>query len=261
VNRIRREGPLRSADLEGSDGGGWWKHKPAKKVALALWSRGDLAVRERKNFLRSFDLTSRVIPEEFRRRRVSRERGMRELLLLALSGHGWAQTGTLARTWRFNNLTRELERRMQELADAGEIISCRLQTGGGKSLGGWIRPGDLELAEKLAAARPRSDAGVLLSPFDPVLWDRSRVRLLFGFEQLLEIFKPAPMRKYGYYCLPVLAGETLVGRVDLKAGRARETLTVLHRSLEQPEKPEYKRALDTGLERYARALGLGLTEG
>jgi hypothetical protein len=123
---------------------------------------------------------------------------------------------------------------------------------------GWIRPADRELAARLEAARPRPDRGVLLSPFDPVLWDRARVTRLFGFDALLEIFKPAPQRQYGYYCLPVLAGEHLVARLDLKADRRQGMLHVVSAHFENAggsEKRDRKAAQDAAL-RYASALQL-----
>ena len=126
---------------------------------------------------------------------------------------------------------------------------------------GWIRPNDLELAARLKRVRPRADKGVLLSPFDPVLWDRRRVRQLFAFDQVLEIFKPAPTRKYGYYCLPVLAGDQLVARVDLKADWKAKKLNVLS-VLVEPANPtgaansEAREAVRTALNRYAGALKL-----
>ena len=96
----------------------------------------------------------------------------------------------------------------------------------------WIRPDDLELAERLQRVRPRQEKGVLLSPFDPILWDRARVKLLFDFDQVLEIFKPEPQRVYGYFCLPVLSGEQLVARVDLKAEQKKRTLLIRSQHLE-----------------------------
>jgi uncharacterized protein YcaQ len=105
---------------------------------------------------------------------------------------------------------------------------------------------------------------VLLSPFDPLLWDRPRVKRLFGFDQVLEIFKPAPQRIYGYYCMPVLAGERLVARFDLKADRKRAVLRVLAGHFEggggsRPETAADGEAARSALQRYADALGLELT--
>lgn len=217
--RVHEEGPLRSQDMEGRGSRGWWDLKIARKVASALWSAGEFAIRERRNFQRSFDLTERVIPGELLDTEVDESEALPRLLLRAVAGHGWASTGTLAQTWRLTGCQPKIRVALETLRETGEIVPCRLLDRDGKATAGWIRPSDLALAERAGGLRPRRDRGVLLSPFDPVLWDRNRVRMLFGFEQVLEIFKPAAQRAYGYYCLPVLAGERLVARVDLKAER------------------------------------------
>ena len=130
----------------------------------------------------------------------------------------------------------------------------------GKRTPGWIGPQDVELVERLRSARPRRDAGVLLSPFDPVLWERDRVRALFGFDQLLEIFKPEPQRVYGYYCLPVLAGESLVARVDLKADRRASVVRVLTCRFEGPNPdrgtPSQAEAVRSALARFGASVKL-----
>lgn len=227
LDRVRAEGPLRTSDLEGERGKGFWQLGIGKRVADALWSSGELAIRERKNFQRTYDVAERVIPEDLRARSVPEDEALKLLLLRALEGHGWATTGTLARTWRLRNRKAKLEAALVALREEGRIVPCALVEDDGRRTAGWIRPEDLALTGALARLRPRPDRGVLLSPFDPVLWDRERVAKLFGFDAVLEIYKPAPKRTYGYYCLPILAGERLVGRLDLKADRARGKLHVL----------------------------------
>jgi len=259
--RIREEGPIRSIDMEGEGSRGWWDLKLAKRIATALWSSGELAIRERRNFQRTYDLAERVIPPEWLGRSEPYPKALEHLLLKALEGHGWAQTGTLAQTWRLRNRAADLAAALKRLVARGEVIPCALSEDGGKRTAGWMRPADRDLAARLARVRPRTDAGVLLSPFDPLLWDRPRVRRLFGFDQVLEIFKPAPKRIYGYYCLPVLAGERLVARYDLKADAKAGRLHVLSRRFEGADPARPASAADgeaarSALARYAEALGL-----
>lgn len=224
LERIGREGPLRSVDME-SGGGGWWQMRPIKKVALALWSCGELAIRERRRFLRTFDLAENVIPGALRCRPLARPEAVQTLIDRALAGHGWATTATVAATWRLKSA--EVGQALLHMEEGGAVQRCALAGDDGRVVAGWIRPADMELAGRMGALRPRRDRGVLLSPFDPILWDRGRVRRLFAFEQVLEIYKPAAERRYGYYCLPVLAGDRMVARVDLKCDRHNDELRVL----------------------------------
>ena len=259
--RIRQEGPLRSIDMEGRGSRGWWDLKTVKRVATALWSSGELAISERRNFQRHYDLAERVIPECWRKNPTAEPQAIEQLLVLALKGHGWASTGTLAQTWRLKNRQKQIRKILNHLVEKGAIVPCAVAGNGQKKHPGWIRPGDLELAARLKRVRPRKDRGVLLSPFDPVLWDRRRVKLLFGFDQILEIFKPAAKRIYGYYCLPVLAGDRLVARVDLKADWKAKKLHVLSQRFEVSNHAgkalgNDREALRTALTRYAGALGL-----
>ncbi|MEZ4428903.1 MAG: crosslink repair DNA glycosylase YcaQ family protein [Nannocystaceae bacterium] len=256
LQRVRDEGPLHAAALEGKSRGGWWNLDRGKKLVSALWSAGELAVCERVRFQRRYDLTERVIPDALRGRELPLADAMRALVRKALEGHGWATTTTIAATWRLAKLRDELTRALAELAEAGELTPCALAGDDGATTSGWIRVVDLERAAKLRRARPRPDQGVLLSPFDPVLWDRARAKRLFDFEQLLEIYKPAAKRVYGYYCLPILAGDALVGRVDLKANRQAKALTLqaLHYEARRPDAAT-RAAAQLAVARYAKSVG------
>jgi len=264
--RIRDEGPMRSLDMEGSGSRGWWDLKLVKRVATALWSSGELAIRERRNFQRVYDLAERVIPECWRQHSMPESQAIEQLLIQALKGHGWAASGTLSQTWRLTNQKKNITSALDRLVEKGEIVPCFLTGDDKKKIPGWILGSDLELAARLKRVRPRPDKGVLLSPFDPVLWDRRRVRQLFDFDQVLEIFKPAPQRKYGYYCLPVLAGDRLVARVDLKADWKAHKLNVLSVLFEEANRTgkansTAREALRSALNRYAGALTLKLVGG
>jgi uncharacterized protein YcaQ len=259
LRRIREEGPLRSADFEGTRHDYMWGLKLSNKLLGALWSCGDLAIRERHKFGRIYDLTERVIPSEWREKAVPTREAIKILLLKALDGHGWAPTRTLTATWRLQNRQKETKRALADLHGEGRIYPCSLELPTGRKLAGWIRPADLEPVSRLRRIRPRADRGVLLTPFDPLLWDRQRVQHLFGFDQVLEIYKPAPKRIYGYYCLPVLAGDHLVARCDLKADRRAGILNVLSVHYEDETSAEDREATRIAMARYSRALQLKMS--
>ena len=259
LGRIRDEGPLRSLDFESERYGTNWQLKTATLVASGLWGTGELAIRERRSFQRVYDLTERVIPDEVRSQSTTFDEALPELILKALDGHGWASRGTIAETWRLKNRGGDIDAALGRLEESGEIAACELLDEGGGRTGGWIRVEDLELAARLDRSRPRRDRGVLLSPFDPVLWDRKRVAALFGFDQILEIYKPASQRQYGYYCLPVLAGDRLVARVDLKCDRKERRIeTLSSRYEDEKPTPAHQEALRTAVERHGRLLGMDI---
>ncbi|MCA9726389.1 MAG: crosslink repair DNA glycosylase YcaQ family protein [Candidatus Eisenbacteria bacterium] len=264
---IRDQGPVRSLDLEGKGtGDGWWGHKPAKRVAIVLWLTGELAIRERRGFQRTFDLAERVIPDALRDRPLRFADALPTLMLRALDGHGWATVGTLASTWRLLNVRPQIDIALRRLHAEGRIVPCSLRDDNGKKTAGWIRTDHLELAARLRRLRPDPESARVLSPFDPVLWDRKRVLSLFHFEQTLEIFKPETQRVYGYFCLPVLLDEHLVGRVDLRADRRTGSLVVVKKHVEATapsDAPkltaaERTRAVDAAVQRHADSLGLRL---
>ncbi len=260
MRRVRDEGPLRSSDLGETAKPGWWNLSVNKKLLSALWSCGDLAIRERRGFQRVYDLTKRVIAERWREQRVPRRAAIAQLLLRALAAVGWATTGTLAGTWRLRNMRPEIDAALKRLQLEGRIAACAIE--GSPRSTGWIRPEDLELAGRLASIRPRRDRAVLLSPFDPVLWDKRRTQQLFDFDHVMEIFKPPEKREHGYYCLPVLAGERIVARCDLKADRKAGRVELLSTHLE-PLRDGRTRASDhpaiqSALRRHADAMRLAL---
>ena len=261
LQRVEREGPLRSIDLEGSGSGkgGWWDLKLTRRVAESLWLAGRLAVRERRSFQRSFDLVERVIPDGARSRRVSTAAAFDTLLLRALAGHGWASTGTLASDVASGQVPGADQRLAANACRSGDRIHpVRASYRERRTVPGWIRVEDLERHSRDSNACDRDAIGeCCCHPSIPLLWDRARVQILFDFEQRIEIYKPASQRRYGYYCLPVLAGDRLIGRVDLKARRAQGTLDVLSTHFERTSPTARDRhALAHAVDRFATSVAL-----
>jgi uncharacterized protein YcaQ len=225
--RVRDGGPVASGDLGPRDRpkGSWWDWDDSKMALEWLFWCGRLgATRRNGDFARVYDLPDRLIPAAVLSRATPPESEARkELLAMAARHLGIATFGDLADYHR-QKLTpcRPL---LRELVEEGRIVPVAVE--------GWREPGYLDPA----AREPRSIAArALLSPFDPIVWNRDRAERLFGFRYRIEIYTPAPKRQYGYYVLPFLLGDQLVGRVDLKADRARSAL-VAHGAYTEPGVP------------------------
>ncbi|EFC82498.1 winged helix-turn-helix domain-containing protein [Parafrankia sp. EUN1f] len=225
---VTRRGPISAAELPGPGrgGGSWWGWTDGKRALEYLFWTGQVcAAGRRATFERVYDLPERVLPADVLAVPTPEPaQAHRALLLHAADRLGVATAGDLADYFR---LPARLARpRLAELVEAGDLLPVRVE---GWSSPAYLRPG-------LVIPR-RVDAAALLSPFDSLIWERSRTRRLFGMDVKLEVYTPAPRRRYGYYVLPFLLGDRLVARVDLKADRAAGVLRVLAAWAHDPTEP------------------------
>lgn len=250
---VRARGASTARELEpalGADGPRskehWgWNWSEARKALDLLFMTGELAVAARTpSFEPVYDLPERVLPAEVLARPVpTPAEAARELVRRAARSHGIASAPCLRDYYRMG--VDETRRAVAELVEAGELLPARVE--------GWDRPVYLHRD----ARRPRRvDARALLSPFDPVMWERERTERIFGFRYRIEIYVPADKRVHGYYVLPFLLGDRLVARVDLKADRAAGRLLVRGAYAEPGAPPETAPELVLELRRLAGWLGL-----
>ncbi len=213
---IREHGAVRSADFQRRDGsgGGWWEWKVEKLALESLFTAGELMIARRENFQRVYDLRERVLPAWDDARLLSRDEVRRSLTLEAVRALGVARAGWVGDYFRTDK--RESADTVRLLAREGALVEVDVD---GWAQPGYVHPDNLELAERAADGAVRPTLTTLLSPFDPLVWDRGRARELFGFDYRLECYTPAPKRRWGYFVLPILRRGRLVGRIDAKAHR------------------------------------------
>jgi uncharacterized protein YcaQ len=244
---ITERGPLGSRDFAGEGGGGMWNWKPAKQVLEALYSSGELAIAGRVGFQRLYDLRERVIPKRYLDAPApTEEEGRRGLVLRAVRGRGALTERGISEHCRFRGGAATARGHVDALAEAGLVRRVAVADGGAPV----VVPGDAELDGRPAAA-------VLLSPFDNLLWDRPFVERVFDFRHVIEVYKREHEREYGYYVLPLLVGDRLLGRADLKADRAEGVLRVKAFHPEPGVRPSVAATrLERALDNLARRLGL-----
>lgn len=220
LTRVRDTGPVRSADFarDGAKGNGWWDWKPEKRHLEVLFSTGDLMVAERRNFQRVYDVRERVLPDwEDARDLPPREQVLPQLLDNTCRALGIVRADWVADYYRLPK--RGYHDELRALADAGTLLPVTVT---GWKEQAYVHRDCAPLLDAAGQDALRATATTLLSPFDPVVWDRRRASTLFGFDYTIECYTPGHKRRYGYFCLPILHRGRLIGRVDAKAHRAQQ---------------------------------------
>lgn len=253
IEEIYREvadrGPIAASDIEGHKGnGGWWGWSEAKHAFEWLFWAGRITTAYRRGFERYYDLPERVLPQAVLDLPVpSVEDAHRELLRISARAHGIATYSDLRDYFRL--APGDTKDRIEELVEAGELLPVRVE--------GWDKTAYLH---KDARVPRRIEARALLAPFDPVVFERTRTEKLFGFRYRIEIYTPAEKRQYGYYVLPLLLGDRIVARVDLRADRPASVLRVHAAYAEADAPPETAAQLFDELKQMQSWLGLEAIE-
>jgi uncharacterized protein YcaQ len=217
LDEIRARGPLGVSDLSagGARKSGWWEWSDGKVALEWLFWTGQVTTHSRRRFERVYDLAERVLPRAVIDTPTPEPAAaQRQLLRVAIAALGVATERDLRDYFRLP--AADARARIAELAEDGGLVPVSVE--------GWKQRAYMD---PRASAPRRVDARALLSPFDSLVWERNRTERLFDFRYRLEIYTPAHKRVHGYYVLPFLLGDRLVGRVDLKADRARGVLRVV----------------------------------
>jgi uncharacterized protein YcaQ len=245
LKRIEAEGPLAASDFPSRASGGWWGWSDGKRLLEYLFWSGQLTTSTRRTtFERVYDLPRRVLPARILDLPTPDGSEARlRLISHAARAHGIATAGDLRDYFRLS--LADSKKAIEALAEEGELLPVRVT--------GWK---DLAYLHR-DARRPRRASGqALLSPFDPLVWERSRTERLFGMRYRIEIYTPAHKRVHGYYVLPFLLGDRLAARVDLKADRRNRLLRVEAAHEEPDAAPELAERLAETLRSTAKWLDL-----
>ena len=213
LDRIRDEGPLFARDFEDPrpSRAGWWDRKPAKRALEQLFMEGELVSIERRGFQKRYELAERFLPPGVDTREPSVEEHADHLIDITMRAHGFATLRTIHYLRRDPALRAMVRERASEQVRAGALDMRRTVTG--ESV--YARPDAFDRPPKRLATVVR-----MLSPFDNVVIQRQRAAQVFGFDYTIECYVPAAKRRYGYFALPVLYRDRLVGRMDCKAHRS-----------------------------------------
>ncbi|HFZ8995250.1 TPA: winged helix-turn-helix domain-containing protein [Citrobacter freundii] len=234
IEHIQEHGPVRSADFEHPRKGpaGWWEWKPHKRHLEGLFTAGKVMVIARHNFQRVYDLTQRVMPDwDDARDGLTQAGAEMQMLDNSARSLGIFREGWLADYYRLRKPALKTWR--ESRAERGDIIAVQAEKLGAM----WLHKDLSPLLAQALENKLTASHSAVLSPFDPVVWDRKRAEELFDFRYRLECYTPAPLRQYGYFVLPLLHQGQLVGRMDAKMHRKTGVLAVIALYLQEGVKP------------------------
>ena len=202
--------------------GEWWNWKPSKTALEYHWRTGGLCICHRRGFQKAYDLTERVIPAAHRGPALDADAYIDWSCREALVRLGFGTPGEIAGYW--GNVTAAEAKAWCDASFGRDVVAVRVHGAAGEAPRKLFALADIEA--RLAETREPADRLRILNPFDPVIRDRKRLKHLFGFDYRIEIFVPAPQRTFGYYIFPLLDGERMIGRLDMKAERADDALVI-----------------------------------
>jgi uncharacterized protein YcaQ len=231
--RIKVEGPLRARDFayKGPQREGWWDWKPAKNALEYLFAWGELMIADRVNFQRLYDLSQRVLPEWVEVSEPTFETSHRFWLEQGVRALGICQPLQAADySYRKRNAARGY---LTKMLDEGIFIQVNVRISDGSVQPHIIHHQDQHLLEKAADGDIPLQRTTFLSPFDNLFWARGRDKQFWNFRNLLEAYKPAPTRIWGYFNMPILHHDQLVGRIDPKVDRKSKRLIIKSIYLEE----------------------------
>ncbi|MDE2307791.1 MAG: YcaQ family DNA glycosylase [Xanthomonadaceae bacterium] len=256
---IAASGPVRAADFARQPGGaagkpGWWEWKPEKRWLEAWFALGELMVARRERFQRVYDLAENVLarldpPFDHRAGAVSPQIMRQRFIADSVRALGIAPAGWIADYHRLRPAV--TDRELAPLLAGGDLLAVSVQ---GWQTPAYVHRDHADALDKALRGRLRATHTALLSPFDPLVWDRARLRAMFDFEYTLECYTPAARRRHGYFVLPILHRGRLVGRLDAKAHRSEAVFEIKSVSLEPAVEsdPVLVRALAATIARFAR---------
>jgi uncharacterized protein YcaQ len=224
--RIRENGPMSATDVEPRAAIDWyWRPtNPVRAILEALAEAGVLGIARRDGNRRVYDLAERLFPADLLAERRPREEQQRHRLLSRYRAHGLLGTGGQAELWfGITRVAADRARHRSELVESGALVEVEVEGVRGPR---FVPAADLAT---LDAARGQllEPAVAFLAPLDPFVWDRSLLRSLFDFDYVWEVYVPQAKRRWGYYVLPMLFGDRLVGRIELRLERHASALQVL----------------------------------